>query len=63
MNEFKDITIKQLIEILQTYPQDAKIGMSSYEDGEVYGTDNINICEWSEDICEFDYERCDYYLY
>lgn len=61
--EIKGITISEFIDILKKYPQDARIGILDYDNGEMYGTNNIHIWKWSEDINELEDEKCDYYIF
>lgn len=59
----KGVTISEFIDILKKYPQDAKIGILDYDNGEMYSTNNIHIWKWNEDINELEDEKCDYYIF
>ena len=61
--KMKGVTISEFIDILKKYPQDAKIGILDYYNGEMYGTNNIHIWKWNEDINELEDEKCDYYIF
>lgn len=63
MEKCKNKTVKEFIELLKTLPQEEKIGVLRYSDGEVFGSNDITIHEWDSEIIAMDDDVCKYYIY